>query len=112
MIHIRLSRSLWDYTMALEQAELRVRQWSERLGKEPLASRVVVGLRDRKDEIWRGTFELLQQECPEYRNSVDDEFTRESKSHCGDLLGFIVSIAAGRFEKMGADPFQFVREHA
>lgn len=56
--------------------------------------------------------ELLQRESPEYRNSVDDEFTRESQSHCGELLRTIVAVAAGRSGKAGADPFAFVRAHA
>ncbi len=41
---------------------------------------------------------------------MDDEFTAESKSHCGELLKTIVAIAAGRLGN--ADPFAFVRKHA
>jgi hypothetical protein len=69
-------------------------------------------LRGRRDEIWRGAFELLQRECPEYRNAVDDDFTAESKGHCGELLDLIVAVAAGRADRLGADPFGFVRTHA
>lgn len=58
------------------------------------------------------TFELLQQESPEYRNAVDDEFTKESKSHCGELLGTIVAIARGQVPPSDADPLAFVRTHA
>ncbi|HLG98651.1 MAG TPA: helix-turn-helix domain-containing protein [Bryobacteraceae bacterium] len=53
---------------------------------------------------------MLRKESPEYRNAVDDEFTVESKTHCGELLSAIVAIGAGRLK--GADPFAFVRKHA
>jgi hypothetical protein len=43
---------------------------------------------------------------------VDEEFTQESKSHCGELLNAIIAVAAGRTEKSGADPLGFVRTHA
>jgi hypothetical protein len=89
-----------------------IRQWRERFRKDPLASSVVAGLRGQSDEIWQGTFELLQRESPEYRNSVDDEFTRESKSHCGELLKAIIAIAGGRTKEFGVDAFDFVRSHA
>ena len=94
------------------KAEALVRQWGRRFRDDPLASAVVAGLKDRSNEIWQGTFDLLRQESPEYRNSVDDEFTRESKSHCGELLRAIVAIAAGRVGKAGGDSFGFVRTHA
>jgi hypothetical protein len=55
---------------------------------------------------------LLQRESPEYRNSVDDEFTIESKAHCNELLTTIIAIVAGRAKKSGADVFDFVRTHA
>jgi hypothetical protein len=94
------------------RARTLIRDWGKRLQAEPLAARVIVGLRGRRDEIWRGAFDLLQRECPEYRNAVDDEFTAESKSHCGELLDLIVAVAAGRTDHMGTDPFGFVRTHA
>jgi hypothetical protein len=94
------------------RAKTLIRDWGERLRAEPLAARVIAGLRGRRDEIWRGAFELLQRECPEYRNAVDDDFTAESKGHCGELLDLIVAVAAGRAERIGADPFGFVRVHA
>jgi hypothetical protein len=72
----------------------------------------VAGLHQRSAEIWRRTFELLQRESPEYRNAVDEEFTKESKSHCRELLNAIIAVAAGQAEKSGADPFGFVRTHA
>jgi len=90
-----------------------VRDWGARFRKAPLATSVVAGLRKRSAEIWQRTFELLQRESPEYRNSVDDEFTKESKSHCGELLDTIIAVAAGRSIRSGAtDPFAFVRTHA
>jgi hypothetical protein len=89
-----------------------IRQWAERFRADPLAAGVVAGCKERSNQIWQGTFELLQQESPEYRNSVDDEFTRESKSHCNALLRAIIAIAAGRTDKSGADTFDFVRTHA
>ena len=49
-----------------------MREWSERFRKTPLAARVVATLDERAGEIWRRTFDLLQQESPEYRNSVDE----------------------------------------
>jgi PucR C-terminal helix-turn-helix domain/GGDEF-like domain len=94
------------------RADTLTRQWGERFRKDPLAAGVVAELRDRSDDIWRGTFELLQRESPEYRNSVDDEFTKESRAHCNKLLKAIIAIAAGRADKSGADPFDFVRTHA
>src|SRR5579864_803269 len=84
--------------------------WSERIRDSPLAMEVVAGLEGRASEIWRRTFDLLREESPEYRNAVDDEFTAESKSHCGELLTMIVAIGAGRLK--GPDPFAFVRKHA
>jgi hypothetical protein len=89
-----------------------IQQWGEGFRKNPLASSIVADLHGRSDEIWQDTFELLQRESPEYRNSVDDEFTKESKSHCNELLKMIISVAAGRVHKSGGDPFDFVRTHA
>jgi PucR C-terminal helix-turn-helix domain/GGDEF-like domain len=91
-------------------AERRLADWRERLRKSPLARKVIAGLEARAQEIWSATFDLLRRESPEYRNAVDDEFTAESKNHCGELLKAIVGIAAGR--PCGADPFAFVRRHA
>ncbi len=84
--------------------------WQECFQKTPLAQEVVINLAGRSQEIWQRTFDLLRQESPEYRNAIDDEFTAESRSHCGELLETIVAIAAGRLES--ADPFSFVRKHA
>ena len=89
---------------------LRLADWRERFRESPLAKEVIASLEGRAEEIWRGTFELLRKESPEYRNAVDDEFTAESKGHCGELLKAIVAIAAER--PPGADPFAFVRRHA
>jgi len=93
-------------------AKAKIREWSETFRKTPLARGVVTGLQRRSAEIWRRTFELLQQESPEYRNSVDEEFTNESQSHCKELLTAIIAIAAGHREREDADPFGFVRTHA
>ena len=93
-------------------ASANVGEWSTRFRKDPLARGVVAGLRKRSTEIWQRTFELLQRESPEYRNSVDEEFTKESQSHCRELLNTIIAIAAGRAETSGGDPFGFVRTHA
>src|SRR5260370_1560054 len=90
----------------------KVRELSERFRKAPLAQGVVVGLHKRSSELWQRTFELLQRESPEYRNSVDQEFTKESKSHCSELLSSIIAVAAGQTETTGGDPFDFVRMHA
>jgi hypothetical protein len=98
--------------MPESRANALIRQWHEEFRKDPLASRVVAGLRERSREIWGHTFQLLTQESPEYRNAVDDEFTEESKAHCGELLRTIVSIPTGRVGKGDADPFDFVRFHA
>jgi hypothetical protein len=84
--------------------------WSERIRESRLAAAVVASLEGRAPEIWRRTFDLLRKESPEYRNAVDDQFTVESKSHCGELLSAIVAIGAGRLK--GSDPFAFVRKHA
>src|SRR5579864_2016309 len=84
--------------------------WSERIQQFPLATEVVASLAGRAHEIWLRTFDLLRKESPEYRNAVDDQFTVESKSHCGELLSAIVAIGAGRLK--GSDPFAFVRKHA
>jgi hypothetical protein len=92
--------------------EAKIREWSERFRKQPLARSIVAGLHKRRVEIWRRTFELLQKESPEYRNAVDEEFTDESKAHCGELLRTIIAISAGRVEDFSDDPFGFVRTHA
>jgi hypothetical protein len=98
--------------MATTPGAALIAEWSSRLRADPLASKVVIDLRGRANDIWTRAFDLLTKECPEYRNSVDDEFTRESKRHCAELLRFIVSIAAGQLHDLGADPFRFVRTHA
>jgi hypothetical protein len=98
--------------MPESRAEALLRQWHDQFKKDPLASRVVTGLRNRADEIWQHAFKLLQEESPEYRNAVDDEFAKESKAHCGELLQTIVAIPAGRARKRESDPFDFVRTHA
>src|SRR5579859_6942275 len=84
--------------------------WSERIQESRLAVAAVASLAGRAPEIWRRTFDLLRKESPEYRNAVDDEFTAESKRHCGELLEGIIGIAAGRLRR--TDPFAFVRTHA
>jgi hypothetical protein len=94
------------------RAETLIRQWGERFQKDPLLSGVIAGLRDHSDEIWQRTFHLLQRESPEYRNSVDDEFTEESKGHCHALLGMIISVTTGQVSQSSPDPFDFVRTHA
>jgi len=88
------------------------RRWTELFRKDRLASSVVADLRGRGEEIWQYAFELLQRESPEYRNAVDDEFARESKSHCNELLRTIVAIATGEAARAGGDLFKFVRTHA
>jgi PucR C-terminal helix-turn-helix domain/GGDEF-like domain len=90
----------------------QIREWSARFRKDALAQRVVIGLQAQSDRIWENAFRLMQRESPEYRNSVDEEFTRESKSHCNELLKMIVGIAAGRTRRPVGDPFDFVRGHA
>lgn len=92
-------------------ANTKVREWRQRFRKTPLAARVVAGLDGHAAEIWRRTFDLLQRESPEYRNSVDEEFTNESQCHCKELLQTIIAIASGRADKW-EDPFPFVRTHA
>jgi DNA-binding CsgD family transcriptional regulator len=91
-------------------ADARLTGWMERFRKVPLAREVVTGLEGRAEDIWRRTFDLLRKESAEYRNAVDDEFTAESKIHCGELLETIIGIASGR--RSGSDPFGFVRRHA
>jgi hypothetical protein len=98
--------------IAMATANANVRDWSGRFRKDSLARAVVAGLHKRSAEIWQRTFELLQRESPEYRNSVDEEFTKESQSHCRELLNTIIDIAAGRMPASGVDPFAFVRAHA
>jgi hypothetical protein len=90
----------------------KVVEWGKRFAQAPLAARVVAGLHRRSAEIWQRTFDLLQRESPEYRNSVDEEFTTESRSHCRELLAAIIAVAAGQPETLGADRFGFVRAHA
>ena len=94
------------------RAETLIRQWGERFQKDPLSGGVIAGLRDRSNEIWQHAFELMQRESPEYRNSVDDEFKKESKAHCHQLLGLIISVTSGTVSDSGPDPFAFVRTHA
>ena len=90
----------------------RIHEWCESFQNAPLASRVVAGLHGRSAEIWQRTFELLRQESPEYRNAIDDEFTKESKGHCGELLETIIAVARGSPEVGSTDAFDFVRTHA
>jgi len=92
-------------------SEALVEAWRDRFAHAPLARSVVDSLRVRADEIWVHAFELLQRESPEYRNAVDDAFTRESKAHCNELLRAIADIAAG-VQPAGGEPFDFVRTHA
>src|SRR5215470_16260275 len=89
-----------------------MQHWRNRFRRAPLAANAVVALRQRSDEIWQHAFELLKRESPEYRNSVDDAFTKESKAHCNELLRMIVAIASARVKKSSADSFDFVRTHA
>jgi hypothetical protein len=98
--------------MSSARADRLLRDWRERFRGDPLARGVVAGLAGRSDEIWQGTFELLRRESPEYRNSVDDDFTKESKSHCNELLQTIIAVASGRAESGRGDAFDFVRSHA
>src|SRR6266700_3478279 len=98
--------------MSGSRADVLIRQWGERFRQDPLATGVVLALRERSDQIWEHAFALLQRESPEYRNSVDEEFTKESKAHCNELLRMIIAVAVARVKKSGADPFDFVRTHA
>jgi hypothetical protein len=41
---------------------MMIREWSKRFRSDPLASKVVAQLRERSNEIWRETFDLLQRE--------------------------------------------------
>src|ERR1700676_5412124 len=98
--------------MRESRTDALVRQWGERFRQDPLAAGGVLALRERSDDIWQHAFELMQRESPEYRNSVDDEFTKESKAHCHQLLGLIISVTSGTVSDSGPDPFDFVRTHA
>src|SRR6202521_2930370 len=94
------------------RSDTLIHRWGERFQKDKLATGVVAGLRDRSNEIWQHAFELMQRESPEYRNSVDEEFTKESKAHCHELLKTIIAVATGRTNSSRVDPFDFVRTHA
>src|SRR5262249_13119063 len=94
----------------MSTTDSRLIDWRERFNKAPLAKEVVTGLDGCSQEIWQRTFDLLRQESPEYRNAVDDEFTAESRSHCGELLEPMSALAAGRLDDSA--PFEFVRKHA
>src|SRR5579864_4923905 len=97
----------------MDTVNAKVTEWSARFRKAPLAKSVVAGLDKRSAEIWQRTFEMMKRESPEYRNNVDDEFPKESRSHCGELLNMIIAVAAGRAHRSdAADPFAFVRMHA
>jgi len=98
------------HNATMTKANSRPAEWSERFRKAPLAREVVVGLEGHSKEIWRRTFDLLKEDSPEYRNAIDEQFTEESRSHCGELLSAIIAIAAGRLKN--SDPFAFVRKHA
>lgn len=97
--------------MPTRRGSALIREWEHRFRKDPLAARVVVGLAQHGGEIWRRTVDLLQRESPEYRNSIDEEFARESREHCAELLRTIVAIAGHKLASHG-DPFDFVRVHA
>ena len=87
-----------------------LQSWTARFRHDRLARQVVTGLAARSQEIWTRTFAALNVQSPEYRNSVDAEFTTESRNHCAELLRVILAIASGRIE--GTDQFAFVRKHA
>jgi PucR C-terminal helix-turn-helix domain/GGDEF-like domain len=93
------------------RAEEFIRHWSGRFQADPAASGIVIGFGKMSGEIWQRAFELLKRQSPEYRNAVDDEFTKESKSHCAELLQLIVAIARAQPAPKG-DAFGFVRTHA
>lgn len=95
--------------MMTSHSEL-TRSWNKTISGSVLATEVIAGLDHRAAEIWKGTFDLLRKESPEYRNAVDEAFTSESKKHCGELLSTIVAIGGGRLKS--SDPFAFVRQHA
>jgi hypothetical protein len=101
-----------SHNAVMAEGSALVRDWTALFNKTPLAARVVMGLEKQAAEIWERTFRLLQEESPEYRNSVDEEFTLESQSHCKELLESIVRIGRGRVAKTDTDPFDFVRSHA
>ena len=98
--------------MLVSRSETLVQLWVELFQRDPLAANVIADLRDRSGEIWQRAFDLIRCESPEYRNSVDEEFTKESKAHCHELLELIVSVANGTVNKSDRDPFGFVRYHA
>src|ERR1700730_18365667 len=87
------------HNTSMTTANAKVREWSKRFRRDPLARNVVMGLRKRSADIWQRTFDLLQWESPEYRNSVDEEFTNESQSHCGELLNGLLPLLPGRRSK-------------
>ena len=88
----------------MAEGSARIREWAALFNKTPLAALVVTGLEKQAAAIWERTFRLLQEESPEYRNSVDQEFTLESQSHCKELLQSIVRIGRGRVSKADVDP--------
>src|ERR1700719_1973076 len=100
---MRLTERLWSLTMAalMPAPNIKVREWSARFRTASLPRRVVGGLHKRSAEIWQRTFDLLRRESPEYRNAVDDEFTKESQQHCGELLRAIIAVATGRAARPG-----------
>jgi len=102
--------NIHNEVMSSAGTPLRVDLWRERFRKSPLACGVIASLEGRAQEIWAHTFDLLRKESPEYRNAVDDEFTAESKAHCGELLKAIVAIPSSRLRNFRA--VEFVRRHA
>lgn len=98
--------------MPQARSDSLIRQWRACFRRDALAAEAITLVSGRADEIWQHTSKLLRRESPEYRNSIDDEFTRESKSHCHELLRTIVAIAGERPPRSGGDVFDFVRIHA
>jgi PucR C-terminal helix-turn-helix domain/GGDEF-like domain len=98
--------------MPISRVHALIREWGMQFQGNPLAAGVVARLRDRTNEIWQHTFQLLQRENPKNRNLADETFTQEAKAHCRDILEAIIAIANGRVDKSNTDPFSFVRTHA
>ena len=89
-----------------------VRDWGVRLKEDALTLRVVMALHERRDDVWRTNFGLFANAHPNVQRTSDNEIQKESKAHCNENTEVIVKIARAKPEKLGPDPFAFVRGHA
>lgn len=98
--------------MSIDQGLKLVRDWGVRLKEDALVLRVVKALYERRDDVWRANFGRFANANPNLQRTSDSEIQQESKAHCNENTEVIAKIARAKPERLGLDPFAFVRGHA